>query len=239
VRWTPCLVALLLPSLAAAQAKPDLPKVESLVVDGTNEFRRHEGQRKLAPNETLDKAARAFAGYLAMTQEFGHEADGSTPAARARLHGYDYCLVSENISYQYSNAGFQTADLARKLVDGWKNSPGHRRNMLEADVVHTAVAVAHSPAKGVQKYYAVQMFGRPRSESVEFQVANLTRDPVNYRVAERAFVLQPRTSRTHTECGSQELVIDLPDARAPRFTTQKGDKFEVARDKGQLAVTRR
>ena len=235
------LAALLLPNNAEAQAKPDLSRVETLVVEGTNDFRRQEGQPRLERNDALEKAARDFATFMARTGEFSHEAGGSTPSERARGRGYDFCQISENIAYQYSSAGFQTSDLARKLAEGWKNSPGHRRNMLAPDVMDTAVAVAHSASKGLQRYYAVQMFGRPRSASVEFQVTNGTPVPVRYRVADRAFVLQPRAIRTHTECTPQAVTFELPEdanPRGPQFTTRGGDKFVVAREKGQFSVRR-
>jgi uncharacterized protein YkwD len=97
-----------------------------------------------------------------------------TPSARARGHGYDFCLVSENIAHLYTSRGYESADLARRLVEGWKNSAGHRKNMVEPDVIDTGVAVAQSTIKGVQHYYGVQMFARPRSASVEFEVSNPT-----------------------------------------------------------------
>jgi hypothetical protein len=218
-----------------------LPRVESLVVEATNAFRRQQGRAKVERNDTLEKAARAFAEYMATTHEFSHEADGSSPSARARLHGYDFCIVSENISYQYSSAGFQAAELARKLVEGWKGSPGHRKNMLEPDVIHTAIAVAHGTGKGLQHYYAVQLFGRPKSARVEFEVANNTRGPLSYRVGDRAFTLQPRTLRTHGECAPAELRLNLPSASNPEgteFMTRKGDKFTVTQDRGQVSIKR-
>ena len=41
-------------------------------------------------------------------------------------------------------AGFATEALGKAFVEGWKKSPGHRRNMLDADVTETGVAVARS-----------------------------------------------------------------------------------------------
>jgi uncharacterized protein YkwD len=43
-------------------------------------------------------------------------------------------------------------------VEGWKRSPGHRRNLLAREATQTGVAVARSD-QGY--YYAVQLFGRP------------------------------------------------------------------------------
>lgn len=235
------LVAFSWPFIAGALDRPDLSRTEALVVDGVNELRRTERLPRLERDNNLEAAARAFAAFMARTGKFSHEADGSTPSARARVHGYDFCLVAENIAYFYSSDGYPTADLARRLVEGWKNSPGHRTNMLGRDAIHTAVAVAHSARKGVQHYYAVHMFGRPRSARVEFQVSNASAVFVKYRVAERAFSLQPRAIRTHTECSAQSLTFEIPEeasSRGRQFTTRSGDKFVVAREKGQLSVKR-
>jgi uncharacterized protein YkwD len=141
-------------------AKVDTAQVEQVVVRDTNEFRKENGIAMAGPDPALRRTAEAFAAYMARTDEYGHEADGRTPGERAKRGGYDWCRVTENISYQWSSHGFETAELARRLVEGWKKSPGHRRNMLDPKVTETAVAVARSAKSG--KYYAVQMFGRPR-----------------------------------------------------------------------------
>ena len=145
---------------AAVSPIPDAAQVASLVVDGTNRFRHDNGLAPVAPERRLAHAAREFAAYMAQTDRLDHAADGRQPWGRARAQGYDYCLVAENIAYQYDSRGFATAQLARELVSGWERSAGHRRNMLERDAVDTAVAVARSATTG--RYYAVQMFGRPR-----------------------------------------------------------------------------
>jgi uncharacterized protein YkwD len=154
------LFAALVSGPALAQ-RPDLDAVEQLIVEATNEFRRGEGLRTVTTSPVLARTVRDFADFIARTDRYGHEADGKQPSDRARAHGYDYCLVSENIAYQYNSAGFRTAALARDFVEGWKQSPQHRKNMLEPDAVDTAVAVARSDRSG--KYYAVQMFGRAKS----------------------------------------------------------------------------
>ena len=225
--------------LLAALLSADLSRVDALAIEGTNDFRAGERLSKLKRNGDLEEAARGFAEYMARTGKFDHDADGSTPSARAKAAGYDYCIVSENIAYLYSSAGFATADLARRLVELWKNSPGHRRNMVEPDVLDTAVAVAHTTTKGVQRYYAVQMFGRPRSASVPFQVSNTAPFTVRYRVGERAFTLQARQIRSHVECTAQALAFQLADESKPaRFTTRSGDKFVVTSEKGAASVRR-
>lgn len=143
------------------EARPDLTRVEQAIVSGTNDFRRDNGRRVVATQAKLEAAAEEFAQFMARTGKYSHEADGRKPSERVVAHGYRYCRVSENISYQYSSEGFESRELAARLLDGWKKSPGHRANMLDAAVVHTAVAVARSPKTGY--FYAVQLFGSPRS----------------------------------------------------------------------------
>jgi uncharacterized protein YkwD len=147
--------------LACGARAADIPAVERAIVEATNRFRVEQGVGDVRSDSTLDRTARDFAEFLARTDRFDHEADGRTPALRARAQGYDYCLVSENIAYQYNSRGFTTAALAQALVQGWKDSPGHRRNMLDARALDTGVAVVHGAHSG--RFYAVQMFGRRRA----------------------------------------------------------------------------
>ena len=155
---------------SSSPAKPDqsanLSQVEKLIVAKTNEFRQEQGRAAVKTNPQLTETVREFAAFMARTDKYGHEADGKQPADRASEHKYDYCVIAENIAYEYSSEGFATADLAARLVEGWKKSPGHRKNMLDPDVTETGMAVAHREKSG--KYYAVEMFGRPRSAAIEF-----------------------------------------------------------------------
>ena len=155
-------VACAVPSAADAQRRPDLARVEALVIDGTNEFRRQLNLEPVGRNPRLEEAAREFAAFMARTGKFDHDADGRKPAERAAAHGYRYCFIAENISYEYNSNDFHTDDLARRFVQGWKESPGHRKNMLKGEATEIAVAVARGAAKGPPRYYAVQLIGQPR-----------------------------------------------------------------------------
>jgi uncharacterized protein YkwD len=145
------------PPLQAAETRPDIARAVTLVIDETNAFRHDEGRGAVARDDKLEDTARDFARYLARTGKLDHDADGHTPAERAQRRGYRWCRIAENIAYQFDSRGYTTERLARELVAGWKKSAGHRRNMLERDVRHTAVAIARSDRNGY--YYAVQLFG--------------------------------------------------------------------------------
>jgi len=178
------------------------------VVQQTNGFRQHEGRDQVAWNAKLASTARDFAQLMARTDRYGHHADGRRPSERAKQHGYDYCIVAENIAYQYRSTDFASDELAQALVEGWKHSPPHRRNMLDHDVVDTSVGVAKSSTSG--RWYAVQMFGLPQSAQMTFHVTNDAGTTVKYRVGDRTFDLAPRVTRTHERCGTTQLIVDWP-----------------------------
>src|SRR5205085_9863408 len=127
------------------------------------------------------------------------------PADRAKEHGYDYCIVLENIAYQYDSTGFTTEKLGGGFFTGWKESPGHRRNMLDPDVTETGVAIARSADTGY--YYAVQLFGRPKSLRIEFRIANSTGAVVRYKVGDREYDLPPGVVMTHEVCRPTDVVV--------------------------------
>jgi len=215
---------LALAALAAfpAPAQPlDPARASDLVVEQANAFRREQKLPALETNDSLARAATDFAAFMANSNRFGHKADGNEPAERARRQGYDYCMVAENIGYQYRSRGFRSvAELAGGFVTGWKKSPEHRKNLLDRDAVETGVGMARSASTG--RWYAVQLFGRPASKSVKFSVANETSRDVEYRVGEKRHSLPRRSVRTHEVCAAEALKFGR-DTYAPK----PDDRFSV------------
>jgi uncharacterized protein YkwD len=223
---------------------PGLAQVVEQIVGQTNDFRKHQGRGEVKENAKLAETARYFADFMAGTDKYGHTADGKEPSDRAKKYGYEYCLIAENIAYQYSSAGFSTNQLAKGFFEGWKKSPGHRKNMLDPDVTETGVAIARSEKSGY--YYAVQLFGRPRSEMIEFKITNRTASPVKYQIGAEKFQLPPRYTRTHEDCRSGELTLLPPEDdmeskknAGPSTTPKNGDQFAVVQDEsGKLKLVK-
>jgi hypothetical protein len=168
----------------------------------------------------LEATALEFARFMAKTGKYGHTADGRQPSERAAAQGYDYCIVSENLAYQYRSDGYDSAaELAERFVEGWKESPEHRKNMLDGAVTQTGVGVARDESG---RYFAVQMFGRPKSAAIRFEVRNRSGGKVAYRAGERRFTLGPRISRTHMVCRPVELSIQRPGPGKP-FSARAAD----------------
>lgn len=173
----------------------DPKAVADLIVRKTNAFRKEHGRASVQVNARLARTAQLFAEYMARTSRYGHHADGYSPAQRVRAQGYTFCIVAENIAYAYTSAGFGTTELGENFFQGWKHSPPHRKNMLDPDVTETGVAVARSEKTGY--WFAVQLFGRPLSASISFQIENETEATIQYKLAERTFSLPPHCIRTH------------------------------------------
>jgi uncharacterized protein YkwD len=212
---------------------PDLARVKELIFTATNQFRRQEGRGELRLNPELGRAAQYFADYLARTDKFSHTADGKEPWERAARFGYAYSIVAENIAWEFNSAGFTTRRLAKAFVEGWKKSPGHRKNMLDPDVDEIGVGVARSAKTG--RYYAVQDFGRPKSREITFKITNVTDGDIKYRVDGKPFTLQPSYTVTHQRGRPPKLTIDTGETSAekePVYHPGNGDHFTVRKGKG-------
>ena len=215
VRRRPLLLLIVLMVLNVASAAQErapsasaamFEQVEQRVTALTNEFRVQSGLQALEPEARLTDAARYFAGYLASTGKLDHDADGTMPAERVKKRGYSYCMIAENLASEYSSAGFTADALARNLLQGWRQSPTHRENMLLPDITQIGVGVARSTKDG--EYFAVQVFARPMAAMLKFRVTNRSNATVRYEFRKRTVTLGPRQSRAHESCASSELHLD-------------------------------
>jgi uncharacterized protein YkwD len=215
---------------------PNLPEVQEQIVELTNELRRREGLEPLRVDSELNDAAEYFADYMARHDELSHTADGNRPAERAELHGYEYCLILENVGMQHRPAGVRSRELARAFVESWEDSPEHRRSMVDPDVLDLGVGIAQSQETG--RYYAVQKFGRHQDERVEFSIMNRTDATVQYTLGDRSFSLPPRITRTHRQCRPPEVTIDAPaELEGETFEPADGESYAVGRDGyGRLTI---
>jgi len=130
---------------------------ESRIFDLINAQRKHQGLQPLVYNPQLDQMAKIQAENMARFQKMAHtipDANLPTLGARAKYVGYVYGRLSENVALGYPNA--------ETVVEGWMNSSGHRRNILDRDVVETGIGIARSSAGGL---YYCQVFGRQLSSS--------------------------------------------------------------------------
>ena len=98
----------------------------------TNEFRAQNGRKPLTLNRELNAAAQKHSRAMAEGDFFSHNSlNGDRPWDRAEDEGYTARSMGENIA-----AGQRTP---QQVVQGWINSPGHRRNMLNPSYTELGV----------------------------------------------------------------------------------------------------
>jgi len=211
------------PSRAPANA------AAAVLLTHTNRLRASSGLSALAAQPQLQAAAAQFAQYMARNDQYGHEADGRAPADRAKAAGYMHCVVAENIAFASSNQGFEAADLAQRLFDGWTHSPPHRRNLLDAELTEVGMATAYSARSN--KHYAVQLFGRPRAMAIKFQLANPTDTAVRYELGAQRYTLEPGVVRSHEQCRRVPLVLA---GAAEGVNPEAGARYRVVSSGGAL-----
>jgi uncharacterized protein YkwD len=115
------------------------------LVELTAERRREAGLESLESDPALLPAARAHALDMLERDYAGHVTpDGLDPANRvALLHRRLVGHVGENLAEQKGLGAEQLegqiGPLAVKVMDGWMESPGHRKNILDPDYTHLAI----------------------------------------------------------------------------------------------------
>jgi Ca2+-binding RTX toxin-like protein len=125
------------------------------VVTLTNEFRAQNGLAALTLNADLSNTAQWHSQDMALQDYFSHTGkNGSSPWDRADLFGYGSNSMGENIA-----AGQTTPE---SVVESWKNSAGHRANMLNASFTEIGVGydfLATDTGSVNYSHYWTQFFG--------------------------------------------------------------------------------
>ncbi|MBD2020565.1 CAP domain-containing protein [Leptolyngbya sp. FACHB-36] len=127
-------------------------QMEAQVRQRINEVRRKQGLSELRNNEKLAQVARNYSRRMAEENFFSHNSPkGDTMVKRVRSAGISYVLLGENL--------FTCTNVPQPVpaaIDGWMNSPGHRKNILQSGFRETGIGVWR---KG-NKYYFTQLFMR-------------------------------------------------------------------------------
>ena len=139
--------------------------IEAWVFEFTNDARVEAGLRPLQHDGAISTIARRHSKSMAV-RGYGHIVDGKGPTDRARAAGYP-CGFGENI-FEYPRLyrpwlGEEDVPkkMARQLVDGWLDSPGHRVNILDQNARKLGVGV-YVDGRAFTVLYATQNFASCR-----------------------------------------------------------------------------
>ena len=210
-----------------APVLPDIAKVEAAIFEITNTVRAEARLGAVVISPQLTAAARAYAGLLAKSGQFSHEADGTLTDRTGRAR-YNHCMIAENLAAHQDSRGFESRALAKSALEGWLNSPGHRKNLMTPEMTEIGVAVAKTPDKD-PKYIAVQLFGRPQSMAIEFQVSNASTEALSYSFGGTPHDLPPHMAVTLTSCKGGALNFEKTGAKpfSARYEAAGGKSYVV------------
>jgi uncharacterized protein YkwD len=133
--WNPfggCSMQFVSPDYAKKPVEPLDPEAALAAI---NAYRAANGRKPLVLDQRLNRAAAMQSAAQAGRSWIGHSGTGgSTPIQRARAAGYPAKIASENVA-----AGQKSfAD----VLAYWKQSAGHRTNLLRPNVSAIGVAMA-------------------------------------------------------------------------------------------------
>ena len=133
--WNPfggCSFSFVSPEYAK---KPVRPPRSGSGTGGNRRIRAENGRKSLVLDERLSRAAAMQSAAQAGRSWIGHSgAGGSTPKARAASAGFHAKMASENVASGQKSFG--------DVLSFWKQSSGHRTNLLRPNVTAIGVAMA-------------------------------------------------------------------------------------------------
>ena len=124
------------------------------ILELVNQERTAAGKNPLQLNNQLDQAANLHNDKMAQADNMSHNLPGEASLGdRISDTGYDWRRVGENIA-----VGQQTPE---QVMDGWMNSPGHRKNILNSEFTDIGVGYGEDNTGP----YWTQVFGKGDSSS--------------------------------------------------------------------------
>lgn len=121
--------------------------MEKQVFDLSNVFRQKNGISLLQWDDHIAATARKHSQDMSEREYFNHSnPEGQSPFDRMKADGVKYSWAAENIAHGYIDA--------MDVHNGWLNSAGHRKNMLNGNLQRLGVGIFGS--------YYTQNFYTPR-----------------------------------------------------------------------------
>ncbi|GEM_PF-4154373 len=148
----------------AVKYEYNIQLIEQEILHLTNKERKKEGLTLLKHHDPVSYAARKHSEWLMATYNepfspsdniliFHEGKDGTEPVDRLNNDNiYDFDMSAENVgsatSFEFYSPGEipdsekDEKEIAKNMVNGWMNSPGHRENILTPELEEIGVGIA-------------------------------------------------------------------------------------------------
>ncbi len=116
--------------------------------DIINQYRAEHGLKPLKLSTELTAAAKAHSRDLAKWDRISHYgSDGSNPWDRVKRAGFKARLAAENVGTGQIDFG--------EVMKGWKDSPGHNKNLLLGDAEYMGIALVQEPTTEFKSFWTL------------------------------------------------------------------------------------
>jgi uncharacterized protein YkwD len=124
-----------------------------LARDMINQYRAEHGLKPLKLSAELTAAAKMHARDLAKWDRISHYgSDGSNPWDRVKRSGFKARVAAENV-------GTGQVDFS-EVMKGWRESPGHNKNLLLGDADYMGIALVQDPKTEFKSFWTL-VLGSP------------------------------------------------------------------------------
>lgn len=133
-----------------------LSGAEGALLELHNEIRAENGAPELFYQQDLAQAAGRHSEDMLGRDYFAHaSSNGRKPADQMLAAGYTSWRVAENL-YKVEGAGAEPEfDAIESVAEGWMESPGHRKNLLNPELRKVGVGVASGGITGTSEETAL------------------------------------------------------------------------------------
>lgn len=118
-------------------------------------YRAENGLPPVGVDSRLMRVATDYAYVMGERDTIKHGIGGSLPR-RVSAAGYHWGYAAENLAASYSTI--------EDAMQGWKNSPGHRKNLLSPYATEIGVAAVSTPAGSAHRNYWALVLATPQPE---------------------------------------------------------------------------
>ncbi len=141
-------------------------EIERLLFVSLNRARKNHGLPNVKRSSELNDVARKYCAEMAHTGKVAHESEISgTMGDRVRAAGIAFVHLTENLALAANEV---------EAHEGLMNSPGHRANILDPDVLEVGVGIAATRRDGQAMILVTQLFAtrpgkiKPRKAAKQF-----------------------------------------------------------------------
>jgi uncharacterized protein YkwD len=110
-------------------------------------FRANNGLGAVTLDPELTRIAEKHSRAMVRQGKVSHDVGDGQLDARARAQGYRYSRIAENVA-----GGYHTL---AEAFSGWRESPGHRKNMLMPSATRIGIAVAQAPGHKYKVFWTM------------------------------------------------------------------------------------